>query len=918
MKNTIYQYVKEHTDAGLQSPNHAAALAQVLHISRNLASGYLNELCAQGRLVKINSRPVRFFDREKLEESGAFLAGQTVFSSREELCAVLSAGKKKNFEKLIGYNGSLSTAVTQCRAAVSYPPNGLPVLLNGETGTGKSMVARLMYEYAVDSGRLQKEAPYLAINCSEYANNPELLSANLFGHTRGAFTGAVKDNPGMLSLSAGGILFLDEVHCLSSECQEKLFLFMDQGRYHMVGDNKNWYESDARLIFATTKEPEKCLLKTLLRRIPVTVQIPSLNARSVKERVQLISYLLQEEEQQTGRRILISNSVYNLFVSGEFSGNIGDLKNALRASCANAFCRGQEETQLKLYMYDVPENITRALKRTSQVLQSENRASMVSREELQSFFSADREQIKLDNEILEAMRKLKGKQISREEFFDQSYRALEEYSNHIMFEKKDMRNAKVEMLQRILENVFAIIGMRYHFTILNNDIILFACYLKDYMKHNYELRNYCARYEAQVEELYQFAREHMLRELRVVEELADNVHGSMDLEMDRLILSVMAICFRKISVTVEQDYRAGVILAHGYSTASSIADSVNKLLGKHVLEAIDMPVHVSSYEVVGYLDTFLSQRKNLEELILLVDMGSLEEIYTHLNIKNIDLGIINNISTKVALCAAESMLENAPLEELFAKCMQHTGQYRIIHNRKKENMILCSCASGEGTAERLRQIFLSSIPKSVPVKVMTYDYATLVEYRLSNNFFRDYNVVCIIGTLSPGIEEAEFISIERLLAQDGLEVLGRFFARYLNRREIERLSRNIIKNFSLSSIVRNLNILDADRLLEHVAEAVDRMEAGRGGIFGNAVRYGLYVHICCMVERLMMGQGLGESGISVSQEERERIREALSGLEKSYRILVPDSELSYLWEYIENGMRSARSVEKEEDSVENI
>ena len=96
------------------------------------------------------------------------------------------------------------------------------------------------------------------------------------------------------------------------------------------------------------------------------------------------------------------------------------------------------------------------------------------------------------------------------------------------------------------------------------------------------------------------------------------------------------------------------------------------------------------------------------------------------------------------------------------------------------------------------------------------------------------------------------------------------------------------------------------------------MEAGRGGIFGNAVRYGLYVHICCMVERLMMGQGLGESGISVSQEERERIREALSGLEKSYRILVPDSELSYLWEYIENGMRSARSVEKEEDSVENI
>ena len=712
------------------------------------------------------------------------------------------------------------------------------------------------------------------------------------------------------------MLFLDEVHCLSSECQEKLFLFMDQGKYHMVGDNKNWYESNARLIFATTENPQKALLKTLLRRIPVVAQVPSLNNRSVKERVQLISYILREEEKQTRRKIMISNSVYNLFVSGEFAGNIGDMKNALRASCANAFCREPDADVLRIYMYDVPENITAVMKRTSQVLQSENRASMINSQDLKGFFSADREQIKLNREILQALDELQNKRCMEKDFFERAYKALDEYCNHIMFENKEGGNAKVEMLQRVLENLFSIIGMRYHFTISNNDIIMFSCYLKDYMKHNYELRNYYEKYEQQAEELYRFATERMPVEMNVIRELAANVTGSMDLEMDKLVLSVMAILFRKMNVTEEQGYRAAIILAHGYSTASSIADSVNKLLGKHVLEAIDMPINVSTREIVDYLNAFLSRRRNLEELLLLVDMGSLEDIYKQLNVKNINLGIINNISTKIALSVAELMMQNDSIEEIFAKSMKYIGRYQIFNNRKKENMILCSCASGEGTAEKLQKILLSSVPETVPVKILTYDYATLVEYRLTNNFFKDYNVICIIGTLSPEIEEVEFISIERLLAQDGMAVLGRFFSRYLPQEQIDKIGRNIIKNFSLSSIVGNLNILDADRLLDSVAEAVHSFETGLNLRFSNAIRYGLYVHICCMIERLVMGQELTGSGAEARPEEIEQIRRAMAPLEKKYRIQIPDSELTYLFEYVHNCEKYPNSVEEDEISVE--
>lgn len=219
-------------EPGPRSEFTTAWLAQQTSLSRNAASEYLNQLCQQRQAVKINTRPVYYLSVAALRTKG-YDIDRVAYDSFEQLNR-----RGFDFQSLIGANGSLYHAIEQCKAAVSYPPNGLPVLLTGPTGTGKSLLARTMFDYAVRKNLIAKDRHMVTVNCSEYANNPELLTANLFGYCKGAFTGADKDRPGLLDLADGGMLFLDEVHALKAECQEKLFLFMDKGVYHRLGDNK--------------------------------------------------------------------------------------------------------------------------------------------------------------------------------------------------------------------------------------------------------------------------------------------------------------------------------------------------------------------------------------------------------------------------------------------------------------------------------------------------------------------------------------------------------------------------------------------------------------------------------------------------------------------------------------------------------
>ena len=164
-KNRIIELLKETAEKQT-----AEEIAEKLGIQRNTASGILNELAREGMIRKEKTRPVQFSYIQKMP--------------------VLSDDP---FSHFIGADKSLKEAVEKCKLSVAYPKRGMPILLFGASGVGKSLLAEYIYQYAKFIHAIPEDAPFVVLNCADYANNKELLSSVLFGYKKGAFTGADRD-----------------------------------------------------------------------------------------------------------------------------------------------------------------------------------------------------------------------------------------------------------------------------------------------------------------------------------------------------------------------------------------------------------------------------------------------------------------------------------------------------------------------------------------------------------------------------------------------------------------------------------------------------------------------------------------------------------------------------------------------------
>ena len=206
------------------------------------------------------------------------------------------------------------------------------VLLKGESGTGKGMIAQAIHY----SDPARKERPYVEVSCGAIPR--ELLESELFGHVKGAFTGAIRDRVGRFELADEGTVLLDEIDSLPPYLQVKLLRVLQQKVFERVGDTKT-VRVNVRIIAATNRDLEEEIRKGNFRedlyyRLNViTIEVPPLRQRKV-DIPQLIDHFLKLFNERMPRQIKgVSKEAMKLLMSYDWPGNVRELENLLERSC---------------------------------------------------------------------------------------------------------------------------------------------------------------------------------------------------------------------------------------------------------------------------------------------------------------------------------------------------------------------------------------------------------------------------------------------------------------------------------------------------------------------------------------------------------------------------------------------------------
>ena len=896
-KKEVYEYVREKTRTYSKDNAEeltANGISKELNISRALASQYLNELVKDGTIIKISSRPVCFLHRKDLEDTNGIRLSAEPYLSWAELENDLSRGTngKRDFEKLIGFNSGLSYEVEQCKAAVKYPPHGLPIVIAGQNGTGRAYMAVLVQEYAHNCGLLPTDSRMLVFNSTEY-EDPQQAAAALFGQEE-ELSG--KEKLGYLKRADGGILYIADAHSLTVEIQDRLAQYLDTGSYKTADEREELRTSAARLILSTGNDPEKQLSRRLLRRLPVVIRMPSLSERSVEEREQLILRFFCQEADRMGREVFISNRVFETLLQYEFPANIEQLKNCIQTSCANALVRTDENAaDISVYLYHLPEYLI-VTARVESEFNEEQRSMMNVRhfgrnavvENVNRYYES----------LLKEYENYRNQHDDQAKFLHKETKLFNEFSDYLIFTKR-FGNAKVDAIERVMETVFSVIADKYYIQLPGHFNYVFSRCL--YMQTRTDIPVGDERVAGCLDLMVRA----FPKEAALAEEICRMVEQSLDIGVNGISQLLLMLGLQQYSRNVQMDTTRGIIICHGYSTASSIADVVNRLTGSHVFEAIDMPIEGSVQEIATRFKGYINYVPGPKDAILLVDMGSLEDMHTLLDGQtNLNLGIINNVSTKLALDVGCKILQNKPIREILqTACAGYVTTYKLAERRRKKAAVLFVSEAGATVARRMAELFNNSLPRQIEVEFLGYDYLRLKHREEFDELKSKYDVLFVSGTINPELDELPYIPMEDIISFREIERINRMLGHYMQESEIEDFNQKLLKNFSLQNVVQHLTILNVDKVLDLVNVGVDQLQRMLHRKFSAQTIIGLNIHISCLIERLVTKTPIETYSNQADFEKEqqnfiEMVRRAFREISDHYRVEFPISEIAYIYDYV--------------------
>lgn len=893
-RDEVMQYVHmctqkyENSDRDVFTANH---VADELKISRSLASQYLNELYKDGELIKILSRPVLFFCRKSLEEIYGFEVKQLDFLSLEEFKSYIqnNCREEYNFEDVIGAYGSLKSIIDNFKAGVKYPPRGLPILLVGENGTGKRILVRSVYKYALSQGIVDSHSRFIVIDAAKLDIKEKIIPL-LFGG---------ENQISQILESYNGIIYIRNTQFLNKNLLTKIINYfnvekMDDKTYSLCT------QATARIILESIdSSPEQ--LQNLYQNVPIICQMPALHERYNEEKEAYIYRYFQKESHKINKRIMVSTLVMRRLISYQYADNIDGLENIIQLICANANIDYDDKEVVKVYSYHLP---IQALSLDSDHI--EDYSDELSFIDIMNYQQGqENKQIeKIFDSILNDSDVLfLNVNENVDKWMNETKRHFQQYFEYLKFDKrmvqKQIRNIEFS-IGDIIDNIFETYNMNEptNFSSLVSKSIFFIkenrSFMNEWYSHN----------QKKMQEFLLIIQRLFKNEYEIIERMSLYIYDSLGIRFDDMNKIIYTLHLSEYVRGIVKKKCLGIIVSHGYSTATSIADAVNTMIGRNVFDSIDMPIETTTNEIVDKIKKYLVRVVTKNDLLVMVDMGSLQDIGDSLiDVAQSDIGIINNISTGLALEAGYMILKNESLSHILQDIKDHSiCSFRYIQNLKMQPSIVFTSENGVNAARRLSELFIRSLPKNIDVDILTYDYFELMNSINQEDILKNKHVLFIFGVSDPHIPNISFVSLEDIMSMNKVDELYNDFSNYLTATEIIEFKKTLMKNFSLENVMKHLTILEPNRLIESVSESIDILQRLLNVQFSNQTIMGLYIHISSLIERLVTKEALDYGDTTVFAKEHEdfisHIHKSFENIFSNYGIDLPLSEMSYLYDYI--------------------
>lgn len=821
-------------------------IANKLGLSRSVVSGYLGKLYKQNKVLKTEGRPVYWQIRKA----------------------------KTPFSDLIGFEDSLKDSVEKAFQSIVYPPNGFPVIITGPSGVGKSYLAKKIYEEAVYLGKIAKNSPFVTLNTADYANNTDLLSSVLFGYKKGAFTGADKDTPGLLDKADNGYLFLDEVHRLSKSNQEKLFSVFDKGTFYPLGEVNKPHHVNVRLIFATTENLQKYLLKTFLRRIPMQIKLPSFSERPPYERIDATLHYFKVEATKANVTYLVDKEGVSSLSNQNYSGNIGELGNKIKLLCSKGFAENNDQKEIPLTKNADSADIVKIDKNF--VIDSKGILDATIFQELET----------TQNKLISALKE-KGS-INDYQLIDfNAIRKIRKFVNKssVNVLAPDLKN----IIQKVLKNTYGIDPQLSKEDLFDLEIAFSISRLQQKQFKNTPI-------------LIKLIKKYYPRSFYVYVQFLNKVCSKIT-DSDYLWFFIV---FANTVEKIEAIKYSCILLAHGTSTAKSIQKTINNLVSNYIFEAFDMPIDASVNDINKKVMTYLSEQKAHDKGVLLIfDMGSLNQMFTKIKRgSNKQLLVINNLTTSIALDIAMRVEREESFNHIAEKA-ENYGHYmgvQYYEGLSDKRNIIVSCLSGVGLSTAIKNIMLSTLSTSRQIITMNYHKLRSIVDNNKESFFKNTDLIVTTTDFKTNLD-LPIINIYNILDNSGFKQLKNILLDMgENSDNVDKLLEKFLKFLTIQGIKDRLQFLNPNIVIDEVQNVVQKYQDYYNIEFSGKLKLNLYMHLSLMIERVLLNQGQTEANSFFNTDKGKEFysvsKTIFKPIEMKYNIKITEFEISLLYELL--------------------